>query len=283
MVPPAPAQPAEAMRRLGLRPRKSLGQHFLVSGGVLLKIVEAAGLTPNDLVVEVGPGLGALTEALARWAGRVVALEADRELATALVRAFADRPNVRILHADALKADLAALAPPPSPYSVVANLPYGAATAIVRRFLEADHKPERMVVMVQREVAQSMTARPGSLSMLGISVQFHGAPRIVGYVRPGSFYPPPKVTSAIVRIDVYPTPAVAVDSEARFFALVRAGFAAPRKQLRSGLSHALGIGPVEAEGGLRAAGVEPTRRAETVTLGEWSALYASATEAGWPL
>ena len=279
----APTGIAAALRRLGLSPRKALGQHFLVAPGVLRRIVDAAEVTPDDLVVEVGPGLGHLTDALAQQAGRVVALELDGDLAAALERAFADRSNVRIVQADALTADLAQVAPPGHPYAVVANLPYYAATALVRRFLEAPHKPDRLVVMVQREVAQGMVAPPGRLGLLGVGVRYYGAPRIVGYVRPGSFHPPPKVTSAIVRIDVHPTPPVRVESEERFFALVRAGFAAPRKQLRGGLSHALGVPPDEAERALRAAGVDPKRRAETLTLEEWAALHAAAEEAGWRL
>ncbi len=281
--PLAPTGVATALRRLGLSPRKALGQHFLVAPGVLSRIAEAADVTPDDLIVEVGPGLGHLTDALARRASRVVALELDRELATALEQAFTDRPNVKIVHADALTVDLSEVAPSGRPYAVVANLPYYAATAIVRRFLEAAHKPDRLVVMVQREVAQGMAAPPGRTGLLGIAVRYHGTPRIVGYVRPGSFHPPPKVTSAIVRIDVHPTPPVRVESEKRFFALVRAGFAAPRKQLRGGLSRALGVPPGETERALRATGLDPTRRAETLTLEEWAALHAAAEEAGWGL
>ena len=278
---PGPAAPL--LKSMGLRPRKALGQHFLAAPGIVRRIVEAADLAGDDAVVEVGPGLGALTHALADRAGSVTALEADPSLVLALERAFAERPTVRIVHADALAADLEDVVPADGPYKVVANLPYYAATPIVRRFLEARHKPTLLVVMVQREVARGMAAAPGRTGLLGVAVQFYGRPRIVGYVRPGSFYPPPKVTSAIVRIDVHETPPVRVRSEAAFFALVRAGFAAPRKQLRGGLSHALGAPPAETERALRQAGIEPSRRAETVTISEWAALLQQADEAGWPL
>ena len=231
------------LHRMGLQPRKGLGQHFLVSPGVLERIVEAAEVGPDDTVVEVGPGLGALTEVLARRAREVVALELDDELAEALKGVFADQPHVRIVQGDAMKTDLAALVPAAKPYKVVANLPYYAATAIVRRFLEGSHKPSLIVVTVQREVAQSMAAPEGRAGLLSVATQFYGRPRIVSTVRPGSFYPPPKVTSAVLRIDVHSSPPVQVSSEEGFFALVRAGFSAPRKQLKGVLSHALQLPP----------------------------------------
>ena len=269
------------LHRMGLQPRKGLGQHFLVSPGVLERIVDAADVGPEDTIVEVGPGLGALTEMLARRAGEVVALELDNELASALERVFAEQPHVSIHHGDAMKTDIGALVPASKPYKVVANLPYYVATAIVRRFLEASHKPSVIVVTVQREVAKSMAAPEGKTSLLGVATRFYGRPQIVSLVRPGSFYPPPKVTSAVLRIDVHPSPPVQVSSEEGFFALVRAGFSAPRKQLKGVLSHALKAPAPEVEGVLDAAGVDPKRRAETLTLEEWAALHRAGEAAGW--
>ena len=271
------------LHRMGLQPRKGLGQHFLVSSGVLERIAEAADVGPNDTVVEVGPGLGALTEVLARRAGEVLALELDDELAEALKGVFADQPHVNILHGDAMKTDLGALVPPFKPYKVVANLPYYVATAIVRRFLEAPHKPSVIVVTVQREVAKSMSAPVGQAGLLGIATQFYGRPQIVSLVRPGSFYPPPKVMSAVLRIDVHPSPPVQVSSEEGFFTLVRAGFSAPRKQLKGVLSHALKAPSADVEGVLNAVGVDTKRRAETLTLEEWAALHRAGEAAGWQL
>ncbi len=268
---------------LGLQPRKGLGQHFLVSPSVLERIADTAEVGPDDTVVEVGPGLGALTEALASRAGRVVALELDRALCEALQDHFADRPHVQVIHADALTADLNELVPGGQPYKMVANLPYYAATAIIRRFLEADHKPTAIVATVQREVAQGMAAPEGKRGLLGVATQFYGIPRIAFTVRPGSFHPPPKVTSAVVRIDVHGSPPVDVPSEAAFFALVRAGFASPRKQLRGGLVHALRLPPPAVESVLSACGVNPVRRAETLSLQEWAALCRAGAEAGWSL
>ena len=271
------------LHRLGLKPRKRLGQHFLVSPGVLERIAEAADVGPDDTVVEIGPGLGALTEVLVRRAGNVVALELDDELAEALKRVYANQPHVSILHGDAMKTEIDKLAPDTKPYKLVANLPYYIATAIVRRFLEAKHKPNVIVVTVQREVAKSMAAPEGQMGLLGVATQFYGKPQIMSLVKPGSFYPPPKVTSAVLRIDVHPSPPVQVSSEEGFFTLVRAGFSAPRKQLKGVLSHALFVASGEVEGVLDAVGVDPKRRAETLTLEEWAALHRAGEAAGWQL
>ena len=268
---------------LGLQPRKGLGQHFLVSPSVLERIVDTADVNPSDTVVEVGPGLGALTEVLANRAGRVVALELDGALCEALQAHFANRPHVQVIHADALSVDLGGPVPAGQPYKMVANLPYYAATAIIRRFLEAERKPSVVVATVQREVAQGMAAPEGKRGLLGVATQFYGSPRIAFTVRPGSFHPPPKVTSAVVRIDVHPSPPVDVPSETAFFALVRAGYASPRKQLRGGLAHALRLPPSVVEAALSACGVDPSRRAETLSLEEWAVLCRAGAEAGWSL
>ncbi len=269
------------LRDLGLSPRKALGQHFLVSPGVLARILDAADIAPDDRVVEVGPGLGVLTRGLVDRGARVTAVELDDEMAAALARSFAEHDRVRIVHADARTVDLGSLSPSGEPYLVVANLPYYAATPIVRRFLEAEHPPRRLVVTVQREVARSMTAKPGGLGLLGLGVQFYGVPRIVTAIRPGAFYPPPKVTSAVVRIDLHREPLLPASQREGFFALARAAFSAPRKQLRGGLSHALGRPPDTVANLLRRGGVDPVRRPATLALYEWAALYRVFHEAGW--
>ena len=269
------------LRDLGLSPRKALGQHFLVSPGVLTRILDAADIAPGDAVVEVGPGLGVLTRGLVDRGACVTAVELDDEMAAALARSFADQDRVRILHADARTVDLGSLAAPGEPYMVVANLPYYAATPIVRRFLEAERPPQRLVVTVQREVARSMVATPGDLGLLGLGVQFYGSPRIVATIRPGAFYPPPKVTSAVVRIDLHSEPLLPPSQREGFFALARAAFSAPRKQLRGGLSHALNRPPDAVADLLRKGAVDPTRRPQTLALDEWAALYRVFREAGW--
>jgi len=274
-------QTRKLLRRYGLHAKKELGQHFLVDQAVLRVITRAAELTPDDTVVEVGPGLGVLTEELARSAGRVVAIEIDPRIASILTERFSHLTNITILNndvlqfapgkffADQLKGSDPSYQPSAFLYKVVANLPYYIASAAIRHFLEAEFKPRRMVVMVQKEVAESIVALPGKMSILSISVQIYGKPAIVGYVPAQSFYPPPKVDSAIVRIDVYNQPVVEVEG---FFQVVRAGFSAPRKQLRNALAQGLSIPPNAATEILSMAGISSQRRAETLSLEEWAEL-----------
>ena len=252
--------------------KKSLGQHFLVDRGVLGRILDAAELEPDDVVVEIGPGRGILTRELAARVSRVVAVEIDQGLAQALKGVLSKYANVSIIATDAREAEPESLVGGSS-YKVVANLPYYAASPIVRRFLEAEHKPGLMVVMVQREVGQRMAASPGDMSLLSVAVQLYGRPRIVSYAPPRAFRPSPKVTSAIVSIQVYPAPILELDSVDEFFRLVRAGFSAPRKQLRNTISHKLAIPKEDAEALLVQGGVDPRRRAETLSLQEWGSLY----------
>ncbi len=250
-------------------PRRALAQHFLADQGVLHRILQAADLSLKDTVVEVGPGRGALTRELVRRVGRVVAVEIDSELAASLAPNLGYPPNLTVLEADARTVDLGAY----NDYKVVANLPYYAANPIVRRFLEAEHKPLLMVVTVQKEVAESMVAPPGRMSLLSVGVQLYGVPRIVFTVPPGAFRPPPKVDSAVVRIDVLPRPAVEMDDVTEFFRLVQAGFAAPRKQIRNSLALGLKLPAKEAGEILERAGIEPQRRPATLDLEEWAALH----------
>ncbi len=240
---------------------------------MLRRIIEAADISSGETVIEVGPGRGILTLELAKTGARVIAVEIDEALAANLAAELASRPEVTVLAADARQVDIDSLAPPDVPYKMVANLPYYAASPIIRRFLTAAHKPRTMVVMVQREVARNMVASPGKMGLMSLAVQIYGRPGIVSYVRPRAFRPPPKVTSAIVRIEVYPKPAVDFDSEDHFFTLARAGFSSPRKQIRNSLSHGLAVSTEVAEEVLSRAGVDPTRRAQTLALEEWGRLY----------
>lgn len=267
------------LRDFGLRARKGLGQHFLVSGRALKLILSSAGITSDDVVVEVGPGLGVLTRELVRRAGHVLAIELDDRLAAILKGQFAPFSNVTIVNRDVLEVDIAALLeehgaklpPAHQGYKVVANLPYYITSPVLRHFLESPAKPGMMLVMVQKEVAQAIVAGPGQRSILSISVQFYGKPRIVGYVPAGSFLPPPEVDSAVLKIEVYPRPAVEVDEKA-FFRLVRAGFCMPRKQLANPLSHGLDLPKSSALALLEKAGIAPQRRAETLSVAEWAQL-----------
>jgi 16S rRNA (adenine1518-N6/adenine1519-N6)-dimethyltransferase len=256
------------------RAKKSLGQHFLVDRRVLVRIVRAAEISENDTILEIGPGRGILTRRLAESAEHVVAVEIDQVLADALATEFKGRPGVKVICADARESDIEQLVPGNGPYKLVANLPYYSASPIIRRFLGADRKPERMVVMVQREVAQSMTAAPGKMSLMSVAVQLYGVSRIVCYAPPRAFRPAPKVTSAVVRIDLHPTPAIAFDREEDLFTLLRAGFSAPRKQIRNSLSKGLSVPSEVAEKMLSRSLIDPTRRSATLSLVEWGNLYA---------
>ncbi len=253
------------------RARKSLGQNFLVDGGVRSRIVSAADLSHQDTVVEVGPGRGFLTRALAERAGSVVAVELDGALAAGLEEAA--WPGVRVVCGDAREVPIESLADDATAYKLVANLPYYAASPIVRRFLESRRKPELMVVMVQREVAQSMTAKQGKMGLLSVATQVYGRPRVVCHVPPRAFRPAPKVWSSVVRIDVFDVPAIPFDSPQGFFEVVRAGFSAPRKQIRNSLANGLGIAAGLSELVLGEAGIDPSRRAQTLTVAEWGQLY----------
>jgi 16S rRNA (adenine1518-N6/adenine1519-N6)-dimethyltransferase len=269
--------------RLGLRAKKSLGQHFLVDKRVLHRIVSAAELTSEDTVIEVGPGLGILTKELARRAGRVIAVEADPNLASVVREVVAD---IDIISADILQTDPALLlassgVEDASPsYKVVANIPYYITSPILRHFLEASLKPSLMVVMVQKEVGEAIVAQPGRMSLLAVSIQFYGQPAVVDHVPARSFYPPPKVDSVILQIKVHQQPPVSVPQANRFFDVVRAGFSAPRKQLRNALAQGLGIPPKEAANLLERALIDPQRRAETLHLEEWARICEEISSHG---
>jgi 16S rRNA (adenine1518-N6/adenine1519-N6)-dimethyltransferase len=268
-------QTKRRLRQAGLKARKGLGQHFLVDGEVLEIITSAAGLSPDDLVVEVGPGLGILTEALAKKAGGVIAIELDDKLAALLKKTLASFKNVTIVNDDVLNIEPGELLKrQKSPlYKVVANLPYYITSPVLRHFLTASAKPGVMVVMVQQEVAEAIAAQPGDMSLLSVSVQFYGRPEIVRRVPAQAFYPAPEVGSALLRIELYPEPVVVVVDEGGFFELVRAGFSAPRKQIGNSLSQGLGLPKEGVLPLLERAEIDWQRRAETLTLEEWARLW----------
>ena len=192
-----------------LRARKGLGQNFLVDGSILKKIASAAELTSSDTVIEVGPGLGVLTETLVEQTGKVIAIELDNNLANILKTHFSESNKVTVLNEDVLKVNPADILGTETNYKVVANLPYYITSAVIRHFLEATVKPTMMVLMVQKEVAQQITAQPGEMSLLSVSVQLYGKPTIVSKVAARCFYPAPNVDSAILKIAVYAQPKIA--------------------------------------------------------------------------
>ncbi len=267
----------ELLRRYAVNPKQSLAQNFLMEATHLVRIADAAALTATDTVLEIGPGLGSLTQYLAAQAGRVVAVELDDRLIELLRTHFADQPHVQIVHGDILTLEPGALvrAAPneeATAYKVVANLPYYITNAVLRHLLERDCRPTQIVVLVQKEVAERICAQPGDLSLLAVSVQFYAEPTLVHRVPAGAFYPPPKVDSAVLHLAVRPEPAVADVNPVAFFRVVRAGFSQKRKQLGNTLSGGLHLPKAELTATLTNLGIDPTRRAETLTLEEWGVL-----------
>lgn len=259
------------LRAYGLQPKKSLGQNFLVDPSGLDKVMQAAGLSPEDTVLEIGAGLGSLTVLLAQTVRRVIAVEIDRGLIAPLTEAVSEYDNVQIVEGDILKI-------PPEElnlgeaYLVVANIPYYISSAIIRRLLETQNRPARIVLTVQQEVAVRICAKDGKFSLLALSVQVFGVPRIQARIAAGCFYPAPDVDSAVLSITLYPQPLITTEELDAFFRLARAGFSQKRKTLRNTLSAGLGLPAAQAESLLAAAGIDPRRRAETLSIAEWGRL-----------
>lgn len=270
------------LKKYNLRPRKSLGQNFLVDPFHLGQIVEAAELSLTDAVLEIGPGPGTLTRLLAESAGQVIAVELDPTMINLLQNEYGHLQNLTVVEADILETNVATLiadhsdqsivpnAQSPS-YKVVANLPYYITSAVLRHLLESTPRPERIVVTVQKEVAQRMVAEPGQMSLLAVSVQFYGRPQLVHQIPAGAFYPPPQVDSAVVCIDTFAQLPLQVDPE-QFFQIVKAGFGQKRKQLKNSLAAGLGQPSARIVQSLQQAGIDPRRRAQTLSLAEWGRL-----------
>ncbi len=266
-----------------MRPNKAFGQNFLVDRSVLHRIVEAADIQPEDQILEVGAGTGVLTRELAKRAsqGRVVAVELERDMLELLAETTAAYP-----HVERVAQNLLLLDPEQffgvQPYKLVANLPYYITAPTFRHFLESAKPPRLLVVMVQYEVAQRIVAAPGDLSLLGVSIQFYGQPRIVARVPASAFYPAPKVDSAILRVDVNPQAGrvtLAQSERDRFFKVVQAGFSKRRKQLHNALASGLHIKDQEVRALLTAAGIDISRRAETLSIDEWLSVWRAVEAA----
>jgi 16S rRNA (adenine1518-N6/adenine1519-N6)-dimethyltransferase len=277
----------EIIRRYGFTFKKSLGQNFLVDRNVLDRIIAAAGLDRSKGALEIGPGIGALTERLAQVAGTVVALEIDQRLLPILAEVLSPYGNVHILHGDVLKTNLSGLwdeyFADTEGVSVVANLPYYVTTPIVMKLLEEKLPVEHIVVMVQKEVAERMAAGAGSKAYgsLSVAVQYYCEPHLVTTVPAGAFIPAPNVESAVIRLTRRHTPAVAVPDEDRFFRVVHAAFAQRRKTLANNLSALSGKARKgELSELLANCGIQPDRRAETLTLAEFARVDEALAAAG---
>jgi len=259
---------------MALQNDKSLGQHWLRDRDTLAHIADCADLNSSDTVLEIGPGLGTLTSELLRKAGKVIAVEFDSELARKLPGQFPGK-NLEVITGDIIKFDLSTLT---SGYKVVANVPYYITSKIVQMLMTADNKPSTTVLLVQKEVAERLAARPGDMSILAISAQLFAEVTLGDKVPAALFTPPPKVDSQVVILKTRQTPFLTDLDEADFFRIVKAGFSAKRKKLRSSLSGGLKLPKPEIEIILQKANISPDVRAETLTLDDWVRLTSVVTK-----
>jgi 16S rRNA (adenine1518-N6/adenine1519-N6)-dimethyltransferase len=258
-----------------MHPNKAFGQNFLVDRTILERIIAAAELTPDEQILELGAGTGVLTRELAERTRRVVAVELEQDMLKLLAETTQAYANVEILARNLLYVDPEELFGQ-QPYKLVANLPYYITAPTFRHFLESANAPRLFVVMVQYEVAQRIIAEPGDLSLLGVSVQFYGQPRVIARVPARAFYPAPKVDSAILRVDVHEQIPLTRPERDRFFRVVQAGFSERRKQVHNSLAHGLHRKDEEIRSWLAATGIEANRRAETLSIEEWLRLWHEA-------
>jgi 16S rRNA (adenine1518-N6/adenine1519-N6)-dimethyltransferase len=259
------------LRKHKIRPNRRLGQSFLVDHEALEKVIAAADLTGEETILEVGAGLGALTCRLAETAKRVIAVEVDQRLLPLLREVISQYENVQLVYGDILQLNLTTLIDE-GEYAVIANIPYNITSALIRYLLEAEKSAERIVLTVQREVAERIVAKPGSLSLLAVSVQIYGRPQIAARIPADAFYPKPKVDSAVLRVDVHPKTIVAQELLPTLFRLARAGFGQKRKQLRNALAGGLHMSPSVVKEWLEKAAIPPKARAQELGLEAWAQL-----------
>jgi 16S rRNA (adenine1518-N6/adenine1519-N6)-dimethyltransferase len=260
--------PAINNKKSKIRPKKRLGQNFLTQPGVTKKLVTAAALQPDETILEIGAGTGNLTVQLAQIGNKLIAVEKDPEMAEILKKKFGAAANAKILAADALLFDETKIKPP---YKIVANLPFYAAAPLIRKFLESRNPPLLMSVIVQKEVAQRINARPPKMNLLAVSTQFYAATKMIGQVSRGCFWPAPKVDAAILQITPYIKEGKHADEKfiKRFFMVVRAGFSHPRKQLANNLAKELGLAKKRVGHWLAQNRIRPSQRPETLSMNDW--------------
>jgi len=262
--------------RIGIKqmagPKKSLGQHWLKDRDVLAGIADEVAITKDDTVLEIGPGLGTLTSELLRRAKNVVAVELDTELAKKLPGQFPGT-DLTVVNQDILSFDLRTM---PENYVVVANVPYYITSKIIQLLTTAVNKPRALVLLIQKEVAERLVAEPGDMSILAVSAQIYAKVRLGDVVPAELFTPPPKVDSQVVVLEMRDTPLVSPEDEKKFFRVVKAGFVAKRKKLRSSLASGLHIEKAAAEALLASCGISPDNRAEDLSIEDWITLTKNA-------
>lgn len=262
---------------------EKLGQHFLRDLNIVKRIVNSAQLKTSDVVIEIGPGKGILTEELAKYAGKVIAIEIDKELSNLLNNKFSNKKNVEIINEDILKMNLSKLLgfkgstlevskvePLIKSYKVIANIPYYITAPIIKKFLESEYPPEEMILMVQKEVAERIIAKSGKMSILSVSIQYYAKPEILFYVDKEKFNPVPEVDSAVIRISNIKNQNAKLRNN--FFRIVKAGFCAKRKTLVNNLSNSLHLDKKEVEEKLKKVGIGPTIRAQELNIEDWKKL-----------
>lgn len=269
-----PHQTRQVLQRFAIRPKKQLGQNFITDAGAIERIIDCAQVSSADEVLEIGAGVGTLTQALAMRAETVVAVEYDPRLIAVLEWCLEGYANVCILQGDILNIELSDHLHKDT-YVVVANIPYYLTSALIRKLMEAPNRADRLTLTVQREVAERVIAQAGSMNLLALGVQVYGKPEICGRIPARSFYPAPKVDSAILRVSAFLQPRIPPALLPAFFTLARAGFAQKRKQLKNSLAHGLHLEPQMAERILEQARIQPTRRAQELDIEEWRILAES--------
>ena len=269
-------------KKYHLKPNKRLGQNFLISQKVLRRIIQTAELSKKDIVLEIGPGLGALTQELAQRAKKVIAVEKDKRMVEILKNTLKDRQNIEIIHGDIL--DIIRDSPSDTvldsrtvseglSLKIVANIPYYLTSPLIRLFLELKTPPQEMILLIQKEVAQRICAKPPKMSLLAVAVQFYSQPKIISYVSKKSFWPQPKVDSAIIKIGQIKKPKNI--NQEKFFRIAKAGFTSPRKQLINNLSQKLNLDREEIKKALTQCHLDIQVRAENLSVEDWINLSAS--------
>jgi len=271
------AKTKQICRSLNFKPERAKGQNFLIDENVYETIIAAADLKPDDRILEVGPGLGFLTARLAAASRQVTAVELDGRLADYLAVAAKAKKisNLEIIKGDILRANLEDFKA--EPYKIVANLPYNITSIFLRQFLGGARKPESLVLLLQKEVAERIVARPPEMSLLAVSVQYYGRPEIVAGVPAAAFWPRPAVASAVIKIETFSSGTEREDEkeEKSFFRVVKIGFSARRKMLKNNLAAGLKITPARAESALEKSGLNPQARAQDLNLQDWRKLFVA--------
>jgi len=266
------------LKKYQIRPSKRLGQNFLIDKGVIKKVIKSAKLCSEDIILEIGPGIGVITQELSKKTKKVIAVEKDPKMVEILKETLKDFKNVEIINKDILKYQIGAYGSSTTAkikdkkYKIVANLPFYIVAPVIRKFLENNNPPQEMILITQKEVAQRICAKPPKMNLLAVSVQFYSRPKIISYVFKKSFWPVPKVDSAIIQIIPRSSAYGSTLFREQFFKIVKAGFSQPRKQLTNNLTRGLKLHKERVKVWLLKNNIQPIQRAETLNVNDWANL-----------